>query len=149
MKTRIKKIIISAAALLFVTSGVSFAHDRDKRQHKPHGKASGHYQAKKHRPGWSNRHVKPWKHHRMDYRKHHFAGYFCKDGYYHYYDNRNHRWKNDHFKQRQHHRNRYGYKSSHRRHQNYYRRHAPRKDVVYKVALKDPKIVFKISSKDR
>ncbi len=48
MKTRIKKIIIAAAALLFVSSGVSFAHDWDD---KPPGKAYGHHKVKKHHPG--------------------------------------------------------------------------------------------------
>lgn len=42
MMTRIKKIVIATVALLFVFSGVSFAHDWDKRKHKPPGKAYGH-----------------------------------------------------------------------------------------------------------
>ena len=46
MKTRIKKIIMIAAALLFVTSSVSFAHDWNDRNHKPSGKAYGHYKVK-------------------------------------------------------------------------------------------------------
>ena len=56
MKTRIKKIIIAAAALLFVSSGVSFAHDWN---HKPHGRSIDHYKAKKHHHGWSHKHHKP------------------------------------------------------------------------------------------
>jgi len=59
MKTKIKKIIIIAAALLFGGSGVSFANDWNDRDHKPPGKAYGHYQVKKVAPGWTNKNVKP------------------------------------------------------------------------------------------
>lgn len=57
MKTRIKKIIIATAALLFVCSSVSFAQDRHDR--KPPGKAYGHYEVKKTSPSWSNKPFKP------------------------------------------------------------------------------------------
>lgn len=67
MKTRIKKIIIIAAALLFLGSGVSFAHDRGNRPHKQYGHAYGHYKVKKHHPGWKNKHFKPRRHHRERY----------------------------------------------------------------------------------
>ena len=59
MKTRIKKIIMVAAALLFVGSGVSFAHDWNDLDYKPQGKAYGHYQVKKVPPGWANQKFKP------------------------------------------------------------------------------------------
>jgi len=111
MKTRIKKILIIAAALLFLGSGVSFAHEWNNRNHKPPGKAYGHYKAKKHHPGWNNKHFKPKRHHRK----------------------------------------RYVYQEVHRHHhyKNRHRRRAPREDAVYKIALKDPKVVFKIIVKDR
>ena len=110
MKTRIKKIIIIAAALLFVGSGVSFAHDWNDRNHKPPGKAYGHYKVPKHHPGWSNKHFKP----------------------------------NRHISKR------YVYKEvrGHRYYDNHHRRPGPWADVIYKVALKDPKVVFKIIVKD-
>ena len=59
MKTRIQKIIMIAAALIFVSSGVALAHDRNDRNHKPPGKAYGHYKVKKQYPGWNKRHFKP------------------------------------------------------------------------------------------
>jgi len=59
MKTRIKKIILVTAALLFVCTGVSFAQDRNDRDHKPAGNAYGHYEAKKIPPGWNNKPFKP------------------------------------------------------------------------------------------
>jgi hypothetical protein len=67
MKTQLKKIIIGAAALLFVMSGVSFAYDGHDRHHKPHRKAYGLYKAKKHHPYWNNKHFKPWRHYRDRY----------------------------------------------------------------------------------
>jgi hypothetical protein len=59
MKTRIKKIIMIAAAMVFLGSGVSFAHDWNDRDHKPSGKAYGHYQVKKIPPGWAHKNLKP------------------------------------------------------------------------------------------
>ena len=106
MKTRIKKIIIAAVALLFVSSGVSFAHDRDK---KTPGKAYGHHKVKKHHPGWNNKHYKPGRHHRKKY--------VNKEIHHHHY------------------------------YKNHHRRTAPREAVIYKAALKDPKIIFKITMK--
>ena len=58
MKTRIQKIIMIAAALLFVGSGVSFAHDWNDRNHKPSGKAYGHYKVQKHYPDWKFKNFK-------------------------------------------------------------------------------------------
>ena len=155
MKSRIKKIVISVAALVFVSSGVSFAHDSDKRHHKDHGKAYGHHKAEKHHSGWSNKHFKPSKHYKKQYRKlqqrhyrkNHLAGYVCEDGFYHYYDRLDHRWKSVQLNQRRNHHGRNVYKKVHSD-DTYYRRHAPREDVVYKVALKDPKIVFKVIKRD-
>ena len=110
MKTRIKKIIMISAALIFVSSGVSFAHDWNDRNHKPPGKAYGHYKVKKQPPGWSNKHFK--------------ANRPISKRYV-YKEVQRHRYYDDH-----------------------HRRRAPREDVVYKVALKDPQVVFKIIVKD-
>ena len=52
MKTRISKIVMIAAALIFVGSGVSFAHKWNDWDHKPAGKAYGYYQVNK---------VPPWQ----------------------------------------------------------------------------------------
>lgn len=60
MKTTIKKIILLTAALLFLGTGVSFAHDR---HHRPPGHAYGHYKHKGH-PVWHK------KHHRTKLRHH-------------------------------------------------------------------------------
>ena len=110
MQTQIKKIIIGAAALVFVISGVSLADDRGGRHHKPQKKAYGHYKVKKQPPGWSNKHFKPNRHNSKRYV---------------YKEVRGHRYYDDH-----------------------HRRPVPREDVIYKVALKDPKVVFKIIVKD-
>ena len=60
MKTRIKKIIIMAVALFFVSVGVSFAHDQKSNQHKPRGNAYGYYKkGYDYHPGWYNKHPKP------------------------------------------------------------------------------------------
>jgi hypothetical protein len=59
MKIPIKKILMIAAAMLFVGSGVSFAHDWNDRDHTSPGKAYGHYQVKKVLPGWTKKNFKP------------------------------------------------------------------------------------------
>lgn len=142
MYSRIGKIVIGAAAMVFLGSSVSLAHDWNKRHHKRHGKPYSHHKLEKQ--------FKPWKHYRKHqhrhYRKNHLAGYWCKDGFYHYYDKGNHRWRTDHFKPRKHYRHRYGYKKSHHKKDYHVRRHAPRNDAVFKIAFKNHKIgvtVFK------
>ena len=161
MKTQIQKIIISAAALVFLSSGVSFAQDRDRQNHKQQGKADRHYKVKKDHPDWSNKHLKTWKHfrkmnwkhlrkmNRKNLRRHQLTGYYCEDGILHYYDKRDRRWKDDHSKQRRHHRDRYGYKEGHHnRHDDYHHRSDRREDAVYKRAFKDPGMVFKLIVKN-
>ncbi len=136
MKTRIKKIGIVAAALLFVSSGVSFAHDRDK---KHPGKAYGHHKVKKHQPGWNNKHVKPKRHHRERYVNNEIH-------HQHHYENHHRRGNNEHFKPGRHHRKKYVYKEINHHHynKNHHRRPAPREAVIYKAALKDPNLIFKV-----
>ena len=58
MKTRIKKIIIMAVALLFVSVGVSFADDGKGNSRKAPGNAYGHYKKGHdgHYPGWNKKH---------------------------------------------------------------------------------------------
>ena len=69
MKTRIKKIIIMAVALLFVSVGVSFAHDVKGSPKKALGNAYGHYKkGYDYHPGWSKRHLKPKYNFRDRYR---------------------------------------------------------------------------------
>ena len=69
MKTRIKKIIIMAVALLFVSVGVSFAHDVKGSPKKAPGNAYGHYKkGYDYHPGWHNKHHKSRYHYRDRYR---------------------------------------------------------------------------------
>jgi hypothetical protein len=69
MKTRIKKIIIMAVALLFVSVGVSFAHDVKGNPKKAPGNAYGHYKkGYDYHPGWHNKHHKSRYHYRDRYR---------------------------------------------------------------------------------
>jgi hypothetical protein len=78
MKTRIQKIVLLTAALIFLGTGVSFAHDRN---HRSPGHAYGHYKQKGH-PVWHKKHPGPkWRHH-----KHHAHRYVkrhhCDYGHY-------------------------------------------------------------------
>ncbi|MGV7225233.1 MAG: hypothetical protein ACQ9MH_27430 [Nitrospinales bacterium] len=69
MKTRIKKIIIMAVALLFVSVGVSFAHDVKGSPKKAPGNAYGYYKkGYDYHPGWNKRHPKPKYNFRDRYR---------------------------------------------------------------------------------
>ena len=69
MKTRIKKIIIMAVALFFVSVGVSFAHDVKGSPKKAPGNAYGYYKkGYDYHPGWYNKHPKPKYNFRDRYR---------------------------------------------------------------------------------
>jgi hypothetical protein len=73
MKTKIRKIIILAAALMFVGTGVALAqdrNDRNERNHKPDGKTVVHYEVKKIAPAWNAKHRKPVPGHSRRYAYH-------------------------------------------------------------------------------
>jgi hypothetical protein len=121
MNIRIKKIIIAAVALFFVGSGVAFAHDRD---HRPPGKAYGHYKAKKHHYGWHKKHYKSQRYHgRYEYKEvRHYDRYYGKN---------ERRWRDRHYKPRSDHHGR-----DYRKHRRYsHRDKGP--EVIFKVILKD------------
>ena len=83
MKTRIKKIIIMAVALLFVSVGLSFAHDLKGSRHKPRGHAYGHYKKGYDcHPGRHHKHHKPKYHYRDRYR--HREVHKVRHHYHHY-----------------------------------------------------------------
>jgi len=82
MKSRIKKIIIVATALLFVGSGVSFAHDWKDRPHKQRGHAYGHYKKGfDYRPGRYEKHFYGYRHPRYNPRHHYKKHYRHKKNY--------------------------------------------------------------------
>ena len=144
MKTRIKKIIIAASALLFICSGVSFADSRDDKSHRKAYKAYGHNKAKKHHSDRDYSHLRPKNNHRK--------GHVYKEIQHHrYYKNDHRRWNKKHFKPKRHHRKRFAYKEIQHHHysKNHRRRPEPRETVIYKAALKDPKIIFKVIMKER
>ena len=69
MKTRIKKIITVAVALLFVSVGVSFAHDVKGSPKKAPGNAYGHYKkGYDYHPSRHKKHYKHRRHYRERYR---------------------------------------------------------------------------------
>lgn len=69
MKTRIRKIIIMAVALLFVSVGVSFADDGKKgNSKKAPGNAYGHYKkGYDFHPCWNKKHPEPKYYYRDRY----------------------------------------------------------------------------------
>ena len=67
MKTKIKKIIILAAALVFVSAGAAIAHDRNERDQKPGSKSGDYYVVKKAPAGWNDKHLKPVPDHSRRY----------------------------------------------------------------------------------
>ena len=67
MKTKIKKIIILTAALVFVSAGAAMAQDRNDRDHKTGSKSYDHYVVKKIPSGWNDKHLKPVPDHSRRY----------------------------------------------------------------------------------
>ena len=136
MQTEIKKILIGAAALIFLFSGVSFAQDRDSRHQKPHGKAHGFYKEKKHHHR-DHRQLKRGQHSRK--------GHTYKDVHQRHYNDKHHRhWKKNHAKFRRQHQDRYRYRKIRHHHRNIHHRQSPRGDLIYKAVFKDPGMVFKV-----
>lgn len=64
MKTKIKKIIILAAALVFAGTGAAMAHDRGQ---KAGSKSVDYYVVKKAPSGWNDKHLKPVPDHNRRY----------------------------------------------------------------------------------
>ena len=63
MKTKIVKIIIMLTVSLFLSAGVSMAHDKDRNQPKSHGKAYGYHKKHNgydHHPSWHKKHYKSY-----------------------------------------------------------------------------------------
>ena len=84
MKSRIKKIIIVATALLFVGSGVSLAQRDDwkDRSHKQRGHAYGHYKKGfDYRSGRTEKHFYGYRHPRYNPRQHYKKQYRYKKNY--------------------------------------------------------------------
>ena len=136
MQTQMKKILIGAAALIFLFSGVSLAHDRGSRHNKPQGKVHGIYKEKKqqHR---DQRHLKRGKHYR---KKHTHKDVRQRN----YYDKHQRHWKKSHAKYKRQHQDRYRYRKIRHHHRNGHHRRSPREDLIYKAVFKDPGMVFKI-----
>jgi len=136
MQTQMKKILIGAAALIFLFSGVSFANDRGSRHHKPQGKAHGVYKEKKQQHG-DHRHFKPREHSRKE---HTYKDVRQR----HYYDKHQRHWKKSHAKFKRQHQDRYRYRKIRQHHRNSHHRRSPRENLIYKAVFKDPGMVFKV-----
>jgi len=136
MQTQMKKILIGAAALIFLFSGVSFANDRGSRHHKPQGKAHGVYKEKNQQHG-DHRHLKPREHSRK--------GHTYKDVRQRQYSDKHQRhWKKSHAKFRRQHQDQYRYRKIRQHHRNSHHRRSPRENLIYKAVFKDPGMVFKV-----
>ena len=148
MKTQIKKIIITAVALLLVSVGVSFAHDGDRKHHKHRGKAHGHYQNKyDDRHDWQNKHHKPLKHVYRQYRKWHGHHY----RWHHHSDKHLYRWYKRHHKRWHHLRDKHYYRKGHgvHRHRHHYDDHrASYEGSTIRFKLKEPGFKFAVVVKD-
>lgn len=120
MKTRIFKIIITLAISLFLSAGISLAHDKKGRQHKSNGKAYGYHSDQNwdgHHPGWQKKKRKLYRH------KDRQHNYYQR--YYYHKD-----WRGPHPKWKKWH-----YKSRHRSHE--HKRHYPRRLEKWKLHDRD------------
>ena len=145
MKTQIKKIIITAVAVLLVSVGVSFAHDADRKHHKHRGKDHGQYQHEyDDQHYWHNKHHKPPKHiyrHYKKWRGHHFRWHHHRGG--HHY-----RWHKKHHKRWHHHNVRNHYRKGHRVHHHHCDHRRPYEGTTIGFKLKEPGFRFAVFVKD-
>ena len=139
MKTKIKKIIMMAAVLIFAGAGVSFAHDANLGHHKRRGYDHGYYKkGYGDHQGWHSKHDKPRGQTYRHYKKWHGHQY---------------RWHKKYHKRWHRHPNRYRCRKVHRVHHHYhhyYDRHAPhRHDRTYiGFKIKEPGFKFAVVAKD-
>ena len=134
MKTRIKKIIIVAAALLFLGSGVSFAHDRNRGHHKPRSHAYGHNKnGCSDNYGWHHKHHKPRRHSYRHYKKWH---------------GHQRRWYKKQHIRRHHKYNRHHYRKVNRDHYHYSDHHEPHEGNVIGFKLKEQGFKFAVVVKE-
>jgi hypothetical protein len=123
MKTRIRKIIIMAVALFFVSVSLSFAHDVKVNSKRAPGNAYGHYKkGYDYHPGLHKKHYK---------QKRHFGERY--------------------YKNRRHYSERYRYREVHkvRHHYHQYDRHAPRRRNIIGLRLNEPGFKFAVVVKNR
>ena len=148
MKTLIKKIIITGVALLWVSVGVSFAHDGDRKHRKHRGKDHGHYQkGYDDRHGWHNKHYNLPSHIYRSYKKWH--GHHNR--WNHHRGGHHYRWHKKHYKRWHHYRDRHNYRKGYRGHQHRYHyddHRAPHKGTIMGFKLKEPGFKFAIVVKD-
>ena len=136
MKTLIKKITITGVALLWISVGVSFAHDGDRKHHKHRGKDHGHYQkGYDDRHGWHNKHYKPVRYTYRHYKKWHGHRYH---------------WHKKHYRRWHHHNDRHHYRKGHRvhHHYHYYDHRTPYEAPIIGFKLKEPGFKFAVVVKD-
>jgi hypothetical protein len=148
MKTLIKKIIITAVALLWVSVGVSFAHDGDRKHPKHRDRDRGHYQkGYDDHHGRHNKHYTPPKHIYRHYKK--WQGHHKR--WHHSIDRHHYRWHKKHYKRWHHYRNKHHYRKGHRvnHHRYHYDDHrAPNKGTIMGLKFKEPGFKFVVVIKD-
>lgn len=148
MKTQIKKIIITAVAVLLVSVGVSFAQDGDRKHHKHRGEDHGHYQkGYDDHHGWHNKQYKPPRHIYRHYKK--WQGRHSR--WHHHRGGHHYRWHKKHDKRRHHYRDRHHYRKGpgvHRHHYHYDDHRAPHKGTIMGFKFKEPGLKFAIFVKD-
>ena len=147
MKTQIKKIILTAVALLWISVGVSFAHDGDRKHHKYRGKDRGHYQkGYDNYHGWQNKHYTPPGHicrYCKKWHGHHHIRWHHRGG--HHY-----RWQKKHYRRWHHHKNRHHYRKGPKVHRHHYQYddHPAHKGTIMGFKLKEPGFKFAVVVKD-
>ena len=137
MKTRIKKIMIVVAALLFLGSGVSFAHDWNRGHHKPRSYGHDYYKnGYDDNYGWHNRRHKPPRHTYRHNKKWH-------GNHRRWHKKQHKRWHNN--------RDRHHYRKGNRVQHNYhhgYDHRAPHEGNVLGFKLKEPGFKFAVVVKE-
>ncbi len=149
MKIKILKIIIMLTISLFLSVGVSMAHDKDGKRHKSNGKAYGYHKKLKghdHYPRWNQKHYKSYRHKHKPHG--HYHRHYDHKGYWHH-----HRWHKKHYKSHN-----YRYKNCYYKRYNdfdthdYPHRYKHRKqedEIFFEISFDDPYMVLVIGANGR
>ena len=149
MKTKIFKIIIMLTISLFLSAGVTHAHDKRGKKNKSHGRAYSYHQDHKGNGHHPNRYKKHYKSHRHRHRPHsHYHRH-----YYHRSNGHHPSWHRNHYKSYRHrHRHKHRYHKHYNHYglhgQHHYEKHKSHHDgFIFGMSFNDPFMAVVIGGK--
>ena len=149
MKNKIFKIIIMLTVSLFLSVGVSMAHDKVGKRPKSNGKAYGCHKKHKghdHYPCWNEKHYKSYRHKHGSH-GHYHRHYYHKSHWHHHKWHKKH-YKSHHHRHKHHYHKRYGDDDIHE-HPRHYKHRKQEDEFFFEISFHDPYMAVVIGANGR